>query len=399
MNSVYLDWAATAPPDQTILSAADATAVETFGNPSSLHALGTAARAKLEDARGRCAKALGTRPDRIVFTSGGSESNNIVLYSLLMNRLLAERTIAASAVYDSRDKPRIAISAIEHACVYEPAKLLERFGFAIDWIQPDPSGFVTADAVKKLLTRDTVLVAVMAVNNETGAIQPTAEIAQVLRDHSKGSGRAIRFHVDSVQAAGKLPFSPGEGVDTASISAHKIGGPRGTGLLYTAKPFETLYSGGGQESGMRPGTENLAGASALAAALEARTAALPESLPRAQGLMDRLIGGLAGIRHAAVIPADRKPGDTRYSPWILQAAVPGIPGEALVRSLSDSGFSVSTGAACSSRKGGKRRVLDAMGIDAATAASSIRVSTGWTTTEADIDGFVDALAGIVSKFL
>jgi len=377
--SAYLDWAATAPPDADVLSESLAIALECFANPSSVHAPGKLAAARLAEARERCAQALGARPDALVFTSGGTESDHLPLLSLL------QRPIRGT----------IAISAIEHPAISEQAKALEATGWKCLTIPVNRDGFVTPEAVRATLRDDTAFVAVMAVNNETGAIQPIREIGDALVEWSSGK-RKPHFHVDAVQAAGKIPLELAKlPIDSAAISAHKLGGPRGIGLLYLARRVEPFIRGGGQEGGLRPGTENLAGAWALSRCLEKAAGSLrgnaePE---RARNRMARLFRAVADLPGFAVIPESRMAEDDRFSPYILQCTNRYLPGEVLVRSLSDRVIAVSTGSACSSRKK-TRPVLQAMHVSGEDQQNAFRVSIGSTTTDADIDALAAALAAI-----
>lgn len=381
MPLTYLDWAATAPVSPEALEEFLRAARDYPGNPSSLHRDGTAARKALEDSRGRMAGLLGCRAERIVFTSGGTESDSLVLLSLL------RRPAPGSLV----------ISSIEHPAVYEQAAILERLGWKVRRVDPGPDGRVDPGAVADACGSDTVLAAVMAVNNETGAVQPLEGIRRALDEAGRG-GRRIRLHTDAVQAFGKIPFNPEAlGADSAAFSAHKVRGPRGVGALYLRSPLEPLAAGGGQEGGLRSGTENLPGILAFGCAAAAAVSSLEEGRSRARTLSDRLLGHVRDIPDARPVPECRSPGDDRYSPWILSLSLPGLPGETAVRVLSDAGFAVSTGSACSSSRR-KRRVLEAMGVAEALAFSSIRVSLGPTTTASEIDAFAETLRDAYLRF-
>jgi cysteine desulfurase len=244
--------------------------------------------------------------------------------------------------------------------------------------------------------RNTSLVALMLVNNETGALQPVAEVARGLAALERSGGRRVLLHTDAVQAFGKVPFQPAElGVDTAAISAHKIGGPRGVGALYVRGPGtrEFLNAGGGQEAGRRPGTENLAGAWALAEAGQRAAASLEERSRRARARMDSLITGLRSLAGCRILPEGRGAGlpEEHFSPYILSAAFPPVPGEVLVRVMESEGYLLSTGAACSSRKIERTRVLESSGVPRELAACSVRISIGPQTTEAEVEGLLSAL--------
>lgn len=376
----YFDWAATTPPFPEIF---DIIAHSPFGNPSSRHREGREGRLALEDARKRCAAVLAVKPEQLIFTSGGTESNSIVLQTLLVRN----------------GKSGLLYGATEHPSVRENAEMLHRLGIPVLPVQPEQDGRISAEkvlqALKKAKERDVTIrmLALMAVNNETGAITDVASIVRRVRELP---GPPLHIHADLVQTTGKVPFSLAQsGIDSAAISAHKLGGPRGIGLLYLRRPLTVLSRGGEQEWGQRPGTENVAGALALAYCLEklARKDELAIHNEAAAARMERLIAGLREIDRSSPIPHDRKPRDERFSPYILQAALPGIPGEVLVRALDDAGIAISTGSACSSAKQ-ERPVLKAMGIDADTAFCSVRFSQGWATTEEDIDTLLTALKAI-----
>lgn len=382
VNGIYLDWAATAPPYPDLSRAAAELAVDLFGNPSSAHAAGRAAKTAFEEARKRLAKALGCAPGHVKFTSGGSEANAIVLLSLVY---------AASG-------GSVVISAIEHSAVYEQAMVLERFGIRVRVVKPGPAGIVRPGDVADAVDADTRLVSIMAVNNETGAIQPIGDIVSAVRDASKGFRKAPFVHSDAVQAFGKIGFKPAElCLDAASMSAHKLGGPRGSGCLYLARGLDVLVRGGGQEDGIRPGTHNLAGACAFSQAAERACADLPASLGNARSLEARLLNGLRSIPGARVLPDGRVPASTDYSPYIVGAAFPGLGGETLARVLDDQGIYVSTGAACSHAKK-ERRVMDAMGVDRDLSFSAVRISTGRDSTAADIDRFLEAAESAYRRY-
>lgn len=398
----YLDWASTSPPDTSLLSEAAALAAEFYGNPSSNHALGQAANAKLEEARARLASVLGARlaparrrgpakGEELVFTSGGSEADAIVLLSLLRRRdALRDRAL------------HIVTTEVEHAAVYEEAKLLESLGISASFVRPGPDGLVSPEAVAEALRKDTALVSVMAVNNETGAIMPLAEIGKAVAAASRELGRSgpPLFHSDAVQALGKIPFRPRElGLSSAAFSSHKLRGPRGIGALWLGLELQPLALGGGQEGGLRSGTENLQAIWAFSRAAELAEAGLEAHSSHARALEARLIAGLGSVPGALPLPLGRKAGDERYSPYVLSAAFPGLSGEVLARALSDSGFAVSTGSACSSngvQRG--RRVLEAMGLAPDLAFSAIRISTGYATTEAEVDAFLEAASSLYRRY-
>jgi cysteine desulfurase len=374
----YFDWAATAVPEPVF-------SPESFpwGNPSSSHLEGRKAREALEQARSRCAAVLGVPPKHLYFSSGATESNALVIHSALLRK-------SSSAVL---------ASAAEHSSISENWALLERMGRQIGSIAVEKDGRVSIRTLEQALEKhpNARFAAIMGVNNETGAVTDMASLTGFLK---KRGGPPVHIHCDLVQGIGKIPLDLKEwNVDSASLSAHKLGGPRGIGLLYLRKPLEVIYTGGDQERGIRPGTENTSGALALASCLENR--AVP-GIVRAEyreagERWKRLIGGLKTLKRCVLIPRDREEEDPRFSPWILQAAFEGIPGEVMVRAMDDAGFAISTGSACSSA-GGDRPVLAAMGVDARESLEGIRISQGWSTTMEEIDLFVEAVKGVL-RFL
>ncbi|MGA2615542.1 MAG: cysteine desulfurase family protein [Spirochaetia bacterium] len=386
MNRVYLDWAASAPPEEAAIQEAAEVSLSCFGNPSSPHSAGKEAAERLEDARGRFAALIEASPGEIVFTSGGTESNTSLLLSVLNRYRLGGA---------ERRKARIVTTAVEHASVHDQALGLETLGMSCTVVKPGPNGIVDPQAIGEALDEETVLVSVMLVNNETGAIQRIPEISRLVHEHSARRGRRIIVHTDAVQALGKVPVSVAAlGVDAASFSAHKIGGPRGVGALYLRSGVAPgfLSIGGGQEAGRRPGTENVAGACALAAAAEQRAGKLAENRSRAANLMERLVSGLKEMRGSRIIPESRTGRDAgAFSPYILSAGFPPLTGEIVVRVSDARGFFIATGSACSTKKKDRTRVPESMGLDHKTALSAIRISLGPSTTESEIDAFLAML--------
>jgi len=381
----YFDWAATALADEDILKEALEQSLAAGANPSSVHGEGLKARHAFEEARSRCAKALGVKAETIIFTSGGTESDQIPILSLLRRP----------------QKGSLLISAVEHPAVSAQAELMKNCGWRLITAPCDKKGIVTPEAVVSRLEEDTALVCIMAVNNETGAIQPVYDIADALTEHCRGKRRP-KFHVDAVQAAGKIPFQLSyPGIDTAAISAHKLCGPRGIGILYMKDRFEPFLKGGGQENGIRSGTENLFGALALASCLE-RYYALPGSecekkLALEQSRTASFIEGLKTLSCCTLVPEDRQPVDSRFAPGVVQASFKNIPGEVMVRALSEKGFFISTGSACSARKS-SRPVLAAMGIKGETAANAVRFSFSLHSTEEGTERLFKAVKEITELF-
>ena len=394
---LYFDWAATAIPDQDILEAALKESLAAWANPSSVHAAGKEARAALEEARANCAKVLGVQAKQLFFTSGGTESDHIPLLSIL-NR---------------PEKGNVAVSAIEHPALREMADELKKCGIEPRLIPADKNGFVTPEAVLKAVDEKTLFVSVMAVNNETGAIQPIQKIADALEEKYKGK-RKPRFHVDCVQALGKIPidFLNEPGVDSAAFSAHKICGPRGIGLLYIKKEEEIFLRGGGQEGGVRSGTENLFGAIAFGECLQKYAFVPGKENPRLEEQKKwtaDFIKELLAIKGAAIIPETRgllsqdsncgcgNPGQENFSPWVIQASFKNIPGQVMLRALDAKGICVSTGSACSSKKA-SRPILEAMGVPAAQRETSVRFSFGPATTREGMEKLLAAVKEVCADF-
>lgn len=389
---LYFDWAATAMVEEDIIREAAEIAISHFGNPSSLHFLGSPAKNLLTQIRSDCAKTLQVKSETIFFTSGGTEANHLPLLSLLQ-----------------RPAPgTIIISAIEHPAIREQAEMMKHCGWKVIQVAPDETGIVPVAAIEKVLTSDTVLVCLMAVNNETGAIQPVYQVADLLNKFAKETGkRRPKLHVDCVQAAGKIPLNLSySGIDSAALSAHKIGGPRGIGILYLAQKFESFVRGGGQEQGIRSGTENIAGAWAFGKCLERhflseknKEASAYQRFLQQKTMTDNFIAQLKEIKGCGLIPQTR---DTdklkdKFSPWIVQVAFEGIPGEVLVRALSEKSIAISTGSACSSRKL-SRPVLEAMGVSKELATNGVRFSFGPATQQQDLDKLLEALKEIRQFF-
>jgi len=390
---IYLDWAASAPPDVRAVDVARDVSLELYANPSSVHAAGRRAEQRLEEARAQLAAVLGVGPGEVVFTSGGTESNTSLLLSLLDRHRLGGA---------ERQKMRIVTTQIEHASIYEEARLLQGHGITCELVRPRADGTVDPEAVARAVDPQTVLVSVMLVNNETGAVQDVGAVARAVREASRG-GRRVIVHTDAVQALGKIPFSLREmDVDAASFSGHKIGAPRGIGALYLRDGVSPgfLGVGGGQEKGRRAGTENLAGICAMAAAAEMRQQALEQNLREASSKAARLIEGIRALPGAWTVPVTRDAQDAaRWSPWIVSAVFPPLPAEVVVRTAEENGFCISTGAACSSKKKDRTRVPESMGLPPETARCAVRISLGPSTTMDQVDAFVAFLSRCLPPLL
>jgi len=372
----YFDHNATTPVAPEVLEAMVPCLGQVYGNASSIHCFGQEARKTLETARGQLAALMGANPADLIFTSGGTEADNMAVLG-----------VARAASGATR---HAAVSAIEHPAVLAASMQLEKEGVAVTRIRVGSSGVVEPEDVRKALRTDTVLVSVMHVNNELGTVQPIAAIARITRE------RGIPFHVDGVQALGKIPVDvQALGADLYSVSGHKIHAPKGIGALWVRKgtPLAPIAFGGHHERNRRPGTENVPGAVAFGAAAELAARRLAPETARLAALRDRL--------ESAIL--DRIPNSgINGSPWRRVANTSnvyfdGIDGEALVISLDLAGFSVSTGAACSSGALAPSHVLIAIGLTPERARASMRFSLGASNTPEQVDALVDALAASVER--
>ena len=393
MNSEhYFDWAATAPSDEKILRASLEIALQYDGNPSATHKIGSSARKILEEARASCAKSLGVNSNQVIFTSGGTESDHIPLLSVL----------------NSPKKGRIILSAIEHPALREECAMLKKQGFEVVSVNPDKNGFICADSIVENLTPDTLFVTVMAVNNETGCVQPIYEIADAITKWAAGKKKP-HFHVDCVQAAGKIPLDLSHrGIDSAALSAHKISGPRGIGILYLSKPVNSFLVGGGQEQNIRSGTENLFGAVAFSKCLERYYLNEKALNQQAKNRFEEqkewtldFLKKLKTLEKCQLVPVLREDfseeAQSKFSPWVVQAAFVGIPGNVMVRALDAKGFCISTGSACSAKKQ-SRPILAAMKLGREIQDSAVRFSFGSFTSQKAMDELFEAVKEIVEAF-
>lgn len=381
MGFIYLDHAATTPVRPEVLDAMlPFLGEECHGNPSSIHAAGRAARKALEDARERIAGLVGAAPREIVFTGGGTESDNLA--------------ILGSARANSTRGKHVVTSAIEHHAVLGACDRLKEEGFEIDRAPVDSGGRVDPERFAALVRPDTVLVSVMLANNEMGSIQPVPEIVQ----RAKKTASKALVHTDAVQAAGKIPVRVNDlGVDLLSISAHKICGPKGVGLLYVRKGtrLAPLVHGGEHEFGRRPGTENVAGIAGLAKALELAVAGMQAEGKHLAELRERLRAGL--VSRVPGTRINEHPTLAGRLPHILSACFEGVEGEGIILHLDQEGIGVASGSACTSAHREPSHVLTAMGVPRELAASATRYSLGRTTTEEEIDKVVEATARAVGR--
>ncbi len=362
--AIYLDHAATTPLRPEVLEAMLPYLGGTFGNPSSAHTWGRAAREGLDDARERLARAIGADPREVVFTSGGTEASNMAL---------------KGAAWAGRARgARLVTSTVEHHAVGHSLSHLEKFGFEIVEVPVDRYGRVDPADVEHAITDRTILVTVMLANNEVGTVQPIAEVARVVRGH-----RGILLHVDAVQAAPWVDLDVHAlGADLVALGAHKAEGPKGSGALWIRKGTHVLAQqhGGSQERHRRAGTENVAGAVGMAKAFELVAAERAASVERVGALRDRLATAVLEVEGVELTghPTERLP-------HILSVVVHGIDGGSVVLALDLLGIAASTGSACSSGSGEVSHVLAAMGYPADEARGAVRLSLGRSTTEAEID--------------
>lgn len=377
MRPVYFDYNATTPLDPAVREAMLPFLDGTFGNPSSLHRFGQDARAALDQARERVAQALGCKPSEIVFTSGGTESINQAIFGQ------ARRL---------RDKGRhLVTSAIEHHAVLHAMEyLVGREGFELTVLPVNREGFVAVDDLARALRPDTVLVSIMAANNEMGALQPVADLGALCRE------RGVVYHTDAVQWFGKEPVASIQAfnADLVSLCAHKLHGPKGVGLLYVRSPLgiDPLIFGGGHENERRAGTENVAGIIGLAAALEV---ALRDSLShkeRMRNLTQPMIAWLKGCGDITIVSPehDRLANTVAFS-------VTGCDSATLLAGLDMEGICVSSGSACTAGSFQPSHVVTAMGYDAATASSALRFSLGRENTEAEVERALAALEAVINR--
>ena len=364
----YLDNAATTQTRPEAAQAAVTAMTEEWGNPSSRYAFGKEASGRLNEHRAQVAAGLGCRPEEVYFLSCGTEGDNWA--------------IAAAVEKNRRKGKHIITTAIEHAAVLEPIRELERQGYEVTWLQPDQQGIITAEQVEAALRPDTILVAMMLVNNELGTVLPVAETARAIR----AARCPALLHCDAVQGFLKVPFTPeGLGVDTLAVSGHKVHAPKGIGALYIRRGLRLppLIRGGGQEEGLRSGTEPTAQTAAFAAAVEAGRASLERDLAHMRELKD----------YAARTLREQVPGleliGAGTAPHILPVTLPGYKSEVVLRFLSDRGIYVSSGSAC--HKGKPSHVYAALKLPKPQLDGILRISFSYDTAREDVDALVQGL--------
>jgi cysteine desulfurase len=378
MDTVYFDYAATTPVDARVVDAMLPFFGDRFGNANSLYALGRDAYRAMEEARETVASGIGAEnPNEIIFTSGGTESDNTALVSIL-GRIAPQ------------GGAHLVVSSFEHHAILEPAERLAKNGYELTSLKPRDDGHIHPDDLRAAMRPNTKLVSVMHGNNEIGTINPIAELAEIAHE-----GGAL-MHTDAAQTLGKIPFDVNAlGIDAASFSSHKIYGPKGFGALYLKKrtPFAPLMLGGGQESKKRSGTQNTPGAVGFAAALKIMLAEQATEIPRLTALRDKVTNGVTSALENTQCTA---PDDPRL-PHIASLLINGVEGEAMLLQLDNKGVAVSTGSACSSGSLEPSHVLLSIGCPPEIAHGSLRISLGRFTTEAHIDYFLEIFPPIVER--
>lgn len=372
---IYLDHAATTKISPAARDAMIA-ALNTYGNPSSVHTLGQQASAELGRARETIARQLGASPREIYFTSGGSEGDNQALLTGAKNGAAA-------------GKRHIISTAMEHHAVLHTLEALEQQGFSVTYLKPDSEGRISPRQLEEAIRPDTALVSVMYVNNETGSVQPIRELAAVCHGHE------IPFHTDAVQAVGHIPVDvKADGVDFLTLSAHKFHGPRGIGALYVRRGIrlQSLIDGGGQERGKRAGTENLPGIVGMAAALEEETAQLKRHMDYVEGLRNTLVAGLREISHARINESPQ-----HHAPGIVNVSFAGVEGESLLLLMDGAGICASAGSACSAGSLEPSHVLLSMGIPRDIAQGSLRLSLDHSNTPEEVSEAIAQVRAVVER--
>lgn len=370
---IYLDNAATTKPLECVVEAMQKVLWEDYGNPSSMHRMGFCAEQHIKEARSIIAKSLHAEEKEIVFTSGGTESNNMALIG--------------GALANQRAGKHIITTQMEHAAVYNPLIFLEEMGFEVTYLPVDSMGHVSPEALKEAVREDTILVSIMYVNNEVGAVNDIAGLSRVAKEKNPG----LLFHVDAIQAYGKYKIHPvKEGIDLLSVSGHKIHGPKGTGFLYLRDKvkIKPIIYGGEQQGGLRSGTENVPGIVGLGAAAGEAYKQHGEKRKKLFSLKKRLMDGLS-VMEGVFINAVSE--EQLQAPHILSVSFPGIRSEVLLHALEEKGIYVSAGSACSSNHPGISGTLKAIGLSEESLTSTLRFSFSVYNTEEEVDETIQAV--------
>lgn len=373
---IYMDHGATSPVRAEVLEAMEPYFTKHFGNPSTFYKVGRDAKIAMEEARVKVAKFIGANPEEIIFTNGGTESDNIGIMGCVLK--------------NKRKGKHIITSQIEHPAVLETCKWLEKNGFEVSYLPVYKEGIVRIEDLKAAIKKETILITIMHANNEIGTIQPIAEIGKIAKE------KKIKFHTDAVQSVGKIPVNVDDlNVDLLSISGHKIYGPKGIGALYIRKGtrLEPIFFGGGQEKNLNPGTENIPGMVGLGKACELAIDELDYNMPYLTKLRNKLVDGiLNGIEESYLNgdPERRVPGTANFH-------FKGVEGEGLILILDGKGICASTGSACSSKSLKASHVLKAIGLDDVESHGSLRLTLGPENTEEQVDIVIKATKDAVEK--
>ena len=376
----YLDNSATTRVSQPVRELCDRLMTEEFGNPSSAHLVGVHAENYIKQARSRIAATLKAKEDEIFFTSGGTESNNWALIG--------------TALKKQRSGKHIITSAIEHPSVHQPLLFLQELGYEITFLPVDESGHVSVEDLRSALRPDTILVSIMYVNNELGAVEPIGEIGRVIAEHNRESAVKTVFHVDAIQAYGKFRIRPKTlGVDLLSVSGHKLHAPKGTGFLYvkSGTKLQPILMGGGQQKGMRSGTDNVPGWAALGLACELAYTDFDEKIAHIRAMKEKLFDGLSAME-GTHLNSSRDEG----APQIVSCAFEGVRSEVLLHALEEKGVYVSAGSACSTNKKlPVSSVLEEIHLERSLAEGTLRFSLCEETAEEEIDWALSAVGELL----
>lgn len=376
MKQIYMDHGATTPVDPLVVDAMLPYFTETFGNASSLHSFGQEATSALEQSRQQVAASIGAKPEEIIFTSGGTESDNLAIKGI--------------AYRNSGKGKHIITSTIEHPAILNTCAYLEKEGFDVTYVPADSDGIIDMDELKKAIRDDTILISVMHANNEIGTIQPISDISKLAKEKS------IYLHTDAVQSFGKIAVNVDElGVDMLSMSSHKIYGPKGVGALYVRKgtPLQALAHGGSHERSMRAGTENISGIVGFAKAVALADERLVDDEKHMTQLRDSLIGKVMD----SIDDVELSGHPTNRLPNNVNLRFSFIEGESMLLFLDMKGIAISTGSACSSKSLEPSHVLTAIGLRPEDSHGSLRITLGKDNTHEEVDYVVDALVEVVGR--
>lgn len=378
MKEIYLDNAATTPVIPQVVAAVTDCLKNDYGNPSSMHRLGIRAEKRVKEAKTQLANLLKVSPEEIIFTSGGTESNNMAVLG---------------TAYDRRRRGKHCITtSIEHPSVLQAFGHLENQGYEVTYLPVNENGIISMDELKNSLREDTILVSIMHVNNETGSIQPIRQIGEILRTHVN---KPV-FHVDAIQSAGKLQIFPLQwGIDLLSVSGHKIHAPKGIGALYIGSGIrlQPILFGGNQQNGLRSGTENIPGIVGIGEGARWIAEQMAEKKDYLLDLKNKLLEGVREVLPDIVLNGSLE----NSAPHIINLGFPGLRGEILLHALEEEGVYVSSGSACSSRNKQFSHVLEAMGVDDKILEGSIRLSISYLTTMEEIEEFIPRLVRTVKR--